>query len=69
LFPFGGFVGLRRVFVKPYEALDGFLEAGLVRSRKGAIKPQIGIPVVRMVHRPARVCIGVVLGQSDGARI
>jgi hypothetical protein len=36
LFPFGGLVGLRRFFVKPYQALGGFFEAALVRSVKGA---------------------------------
>jgi hypothetical protein len=32
LFPFGSFVGPGGFFVKPYEALGGFFDAGLVRS-------------------------------------
>ena len=36
-------------------------------AREG-VKPEIGIPVARMVRPLARVCVGVVHGPSDGAR-
>jgi hypothetical protein len=43
LFPFGGLVGLRRFFVKRYEALGGFFEAGLVRYGN------LGLPLAQAI--------------------
>jgi hypothetical protein len=39
----GGLGGLRRFFLKPYEALGGFFEAGLVRSGN------LGLPLAQAI--------------------
>ena len=61
------FKGSGRAACRSLNAGQQVARQGDVKPEKGS-KPEIGILAVRMVRRPAQVCVGVVHGPSDGAR-